>query len=71
MPFRSTTVGTRRVLLGAARQELAEHESAAVSLRAVARRAGLSHVALNHHFADRARLLTAMRHLNTNGQVEW
>jgi len=44
----------------AARAELAEHGHAAISLRAVARRAGVSHAAPKHHFGDRAGLLTAV-----------
>ncbi|MDR7277092.1 TetR/AcrR family transcriptional regulator [Catenuloplanes atrovinosus] len=44
----------------AAWQELAEHGTAGLSLRAVARRAGVSHAAPKHHFADRAGLLTAL-----------
>lgn len=50
----------RDALLAAARAELAEHGDAAISLRAVARRAGVSHAAPKHHFADRAGLLTAL-----------
>ncbi len=61
-----TTVGTadetggRAALLEAARAELTEHGHAAISLRAVARRAGLSHSAPKHHFWDRAGMLTAV-----------
>ena len=47
-------------MLEAARTELAEHGHAAISLRAVARRAGLSHAAPKAHFEDRAALLTAV-----------
>jgi AcrR family transcriptional regulator len=50
----------REALLSAARAELAEGGSAAVSLRAVARRAGVSHAAPGYAFGDRARLLTAV-----------
>jgi AcrR family transcriptional regulator len=50
----------RAALLAAAVDELAEHGHAGISLRAVARRAGLSHAAPKHHFADRAGLLTAV-----------
>ncbi|QJU55594.1 TetR/AcrR family transcriptional regulator [Herbiconiux sp. KACC 21604] len=49
-----------RSLLEAARAELAEGGHAGVSLRAVARRAGLSHAAPAHFFIDRAGLLTAV-----------
>lgn len=51
---------TRQRLLAAARAELVERGHAAISLRAVARRAGLSHAAPKHHFHDRAGLLTAI-----------
>ena len=53
-------VGARQALLTAAVAELAEHGHAGISLRAVARRAGLSHAAPKHHFDDRAGLLTAV-----------
>jgi AcrR family transcriptional regulator len=50
----------RAGLLAAAHAELAEHGRSAISLRAVARRAGVSHAAPKYHFADRAGLLTAV-----------
>jgi AcrR family transcriptional regulator len=50
----------RNALLAAARAELAEHGRAAISLRAVARRAGLSHASPKYHFGDRSGLLTAI-----------
>jgi AcrR family transcriptional regulator len=50
----------RAALLAAARAELDEHGHARISLRAVARRAGVSHAAPKHHFPDRAALLTAI-----------
>jgi AcrR family transcriptional regulator len=53
-------VGVRDALLDAARAELAEHGDAGISLRAVARRAGVSHAAPKHHFTDRAGLLTVL-----------
>jgi AcrR family transcriptional regulator len=52
--------GAREALLAAARAELVEHGRAAISLRAVARRAGVSHAAPKYHFRDRAGLLTAI-----------
>ncbi len=52
--------GVREALLSAARAELTEHGRAAISLRAVARRAGVSHAAPKYHFRDRAGLLTAI-----------
>lgn len=56
----SAPPGTREGLLAAARAELDEREHAAISLRAVARRAGVSHAAPKYHFNDRAGLLTAI-----------
>jgi AcrR family transcriptional regulator len=50
----------RAALLAAARAELAEHGHAGISLRAVARRAGVSHAAPKYYFSDRAALLTAV-----------
>ncbi|MET0734241.1 MAG: TetR/AcrR family transcriptional regulator [Microbacterium sp.] len=50
----------RDALLRAAREELAERGDASVSLRAVARRAGVSHAAPAHFFGDRAGMLTAV-----------
>ena len=47
----------RDALLVAAREELVAHGAGGVSLRAVARRAGVSHAAPTHHFGDRAGLL--------------
>jgi AcrR family transcriptional regulator len=50
----------RAALLAAARAELAERGHAGISLRAVARRAGMSHAAPKYFFGDRAGLLTAV-----------
>jgi AcrR family transcriptional regulator len=55
-----SSVDVRSSLLAAARAELAEHGHATISLRAVARRAGVSHAAPKYHFPDRAALLTAV-----------
>jgi AcrR family transcriptional regulator len=55
-----TSDGGRAALLAAARAELEEHGSTAVGLRAVARRAGLSHAAPGYFFRDRAGMLTAL-----------
>ena len=54
--------GGRELLTEAALAELTSstHGLAAVSLRAIARRAGLSHNAATHHFGDRTGLLTAV-----------
>ena len=56
----TSPTGTREALLAAARTELAEHGRAGISLRAVARRAGVSHALPKYHFQDRAGLLTAI-----------
>lgn len=50
----------RRVLLDAAADAIAESGPAALSLRELARRAGVSHAAPAHHFGDKAGLLTAL-----------
>ena len=50
----------RDALLGAAERELDEHGVAAVGLRAIARRVGVSHQAPSHHFGDRKGLFTAL-----------
>lgn len=55
-----TTTDVATALLREARAELVEHGASGVSLRAVARRAGVSHAAPKHHFGDRAGLLTAI-----------
>lgn len=52
--------GARAQLLAAAREELIEHGSAGIGLRAVARRAGVSHAAPTYFFRDRAGMLTAV-----------
>jgi AcrR family transcriptional regulator len=50
----------RRALLDTALEAVGEQGPAAVSLRDVARRAGVSHAAPTHHFRDKAALLTAL-----------
>lgn len=50
----------RAALLDAAAEELAVSGIEAFSLRRVAQRAGVSHAAPSHHFADRAGLLKAL-----------
>lgn len=49
----------RRALLRAAEEAITERGVAALSLRDLARRAGVSHAAPTHHFGDKAGLLTA------------
>ncbi|SCF36923.1 DNA-binding transcriptional regulator, AcrR family [Micromonospora viridifaciens] len=50
----------RRALLDAAVEAMTESGPAALSLRDLARRAGVSHAAPAHHFGDKAGLLTAL-----------
>jgi AcrR family transcriptional regulator len=50
----------RRALLAAAVDAIEESGPAALSLRDLARRAGVSHAAPAHHFGDKAGLLTAL-----------
>jgi AcrR family transcriptional regulator len=50
----------RRALIRAAVEAIAESGPSALSLRAVAKRAGVSHAAPAHHFGDKAGLLTAV-----------
>ncbi len=50
----------RQRLLRAAEQEIASCGPAKASLRAIARRVGVSHQATAHHFDDRAGLFTAL-----------
>lgn len=50
----------REALLKAALRLLEEQGASALSLREVARRAGVSHAAPAHHFGDKAGLLTAL-----------
>ncbi|MBU2662911.1 TetR/AcrR family transcriptional regulator [Actinoplanes bogorensis] len=49
----------RRALLEATAEAIDEHGVAALSMRDLARRAGVSHAAPTHHFGDKAGLLTA------------
>jgi AcrR family transcriptional regulator len=50
----------RRALLSAAAEAVEQAGPAGLSLRDLARRAGVSHAAPAHHFGDKAGLLTAM-----------
>lgn len=50
----------RRVLLDEAAQAIIDEGTAALSLRGLARRIGVSHAAPAHHFGDKAGLLTAL-----------
>lgn len=57
---RASTVDLRARLLRAAEAEIAATGPARASLRAIARRCGISHQATAHHFVDRAGLFTAL-----------
>ncbi|MEO0497745.1 MAG: helix-turn-helix domain-containing protein, partial [Pseudomonadota bacterium] len=50
----------REALLTAAEVELTDRGIEGLSLRGVAKRAGVSHAAPAHHFGDKAGLLTAL-----------
>jgi AcrR family transcriptional regulator len=50
----------RRAILDAAIESISVSGSAALSLRELARRAGVSHAAPIHHFGDKAGVLTAL-----------
>jgi AcrR family transcriptional regulator len=50
----------RRALLKAAAEAITEQGVASLSMRDLARRAGVSHAAPGHHFGDKAGLLTAL-----------
>ncbi|MCX4821204.1 TetR/AcrR family transcriptional regulator [Streptomyces sp. NBC_01142] len=50
----------RRALLAAAVEAIEQNGHAALSLRDLARRAGVSHAAPTHHFGDKTGLLTAL-----------
>jgi len=50
----------RRDLLAAATEAIEELGAAAMTLRDVARRAGVTHAAVGYHFGDKAGLLTAI-----------
>lgn len=60
----------RRTLLDTALASVAEHGPTALSLREVARRAGVSHAAPTHHFGDKTGLLTALATDGWNGLAE-
>ena len=58
MPYHHGSL--RRALLDAALDTIATDGVAAINLRALARRCGVSHAAPTHHFGDRQGLLTAI-----------
>jgi AcrR family transcriptional regulator len=53
-------VGGRRALIDATVAAIEEHGLAGVSLRAITRRAAVSHAAPAYHFGDKAGLFTAV-----------
>ena len=57
----------RTALLHAAAEVVAESGVGAVSVRALARSAGVSHAAHRHHFASRTGLLTAVYRMEFEG----
>jgi AcrR family transcriptional regulator len=59
-PARAPGTDVRRSLLRAALAEIEENGIGRVSLRAIARRCGVSHQASAHHFDDRAGLFTVL-----------
>jgi AcrR family transcriptional regulator len=60
----------RRALIDGALAAIAEKGAAALSLRDVARRAGVSHAAPAHHFGDKRGLLTAIAVEGFDGLAE-
>ncbi len=61
-PAPTTTATCSRALVDAARRLLETEGPAALSLRAVAREAGVSPAAPYHHFKDKGELLDAVAH---------
>jgi AcrR family transcriptional regulator len=60
----------RRALLTAAEEEIAESGVGSISLRAIARRAGVSHQTPGHLFRDRAGLFTAVARAGYDGLAD-
>ncbi|MEW1719126.1 TetR/AcrR family transcriptional regulator [Streptomyces sp. NPDC093109] len=63
------TAARRADIIRAARDSFAEHGHAGASLRDIAKRAGISHAAVLHHFENKDELLTAV--LAKRDQEEW
>src|SRR5690606_4126151 len=67
----------KRTLIEVADHELAHHGYEGLSLRAVAKRAGVSHTAPYRHFSDKSHLLTSLvihsyqKLLTQLEEVEW
>ncbi|ALG11300.1 TetR/AcrR family transcriptional regulator [Kibdelosporangium phytohabitans] len=57
---RHRSAGVRQEILTAAAAELADVGAERASLRSIARRVGITHQAVAHHFADRRAVLTAV-----------
>ncbi|MFJ5309234.1 TetR/AcrR family transcriptional regulator [Streptomyces sp. NPDC088350] len=63
------TAARRADIIRAARDSFAEHGHAGASLRDIAKRAGISHAAVLHHFENKDELLTAV--LAQRDDEEW
>ncbi|MFJ2211141.1 TetR/AcrR family transcriptional regulator [Streptomyces sp. NPDC101062] len=63
------TAARRADIIRAARDSFVEHGHAAASLRDIAKRAGISHAAVLHHFRNKDELLTAV--LAQRDDEEW
>lgn len=63
------TAARRADIIRAARDSFAEHGHAGASLRDIAKRAGISHAAVLHHFENKDELLTAV--LAKRDDEEW
>ncbi|MEV1070272.1 TetR/AcrR family transcriptional regulator, partial [Streptomyces sp. NPDC050263] len=63
------TAARRADIIRAARDSFAEHGHAGASLRDIAKRAGISHAAVLHHFENKDELLTAV--LAKRDHEEW
>jgi len=61
----------RRALLDAALELLAREGASALTLREVARRAGVTHAAPYRHFTDKQALLAAVAEEGFTGRTRW
>jgi AcrR family transcriptional regulator len=60
----------RRAVIDGALEEIEANGPASISMRAIARRAGVSHAAPAHHFGDKAGVLTAIAAEGYRGLAE-